>query len=157
MQASLSLTVPLIVPSLGVMNKSIGSDLLRSAYSMAGSGLTIANFFTKRNILARSTRSIMGIFSQGGPDWTIQDLRDAPEATLDPKIFQTCRFQLSEIQGALMALGKLSDEKILRVVARPPGEWGITMEERVELVAYLVKRREELLALAADSSKGGQD
>jgi hypothetical protein len=98
-----------------------------------------------------------GHFFPGGPDWTIQDLRDAPEATLDPKIFQTFRFQLSEIQGALMALGKLSDEKILRVVARPPGEWGITMEERVELVAYLVKRREELLALAVDSSKGGQD
>jgi hypothetical protein len=99
-----------------------------------------------------------GHFFPGGPNWTIQDLLEAPEAYLDQKILEICRFQELEFQGALMALVKLSDEDILRAVSRPPAEWGITIDERVALVAYLVKRREELLANAVVSmSKGGQE
>jgi hypothetical protein len=99
-----------------------------------------------------------GHFFPGGPNWTIQGLLEAPEACLDQKILEICQFQELEIQEALMALVKLSDEDILWAVSRPPAEWGITMDERVALVGYLVKRREELLTNAVGSmSKGGQE
>ena len=92
-----------------------------------------------------------GHFFPHGPNWTIKDLLAAPQAVLDPEIVNVCQLQSSEIGEALIALVNLSATEILRAVARPPGEWGITIKERVALVDYLVKRRQELLKTALGS------
>ncbi len=97
-----------------------------------------------------------GHFFPHGPDWTINDLLTAPPAVLDPKIVNVCRFQPSEIQKAMVALVNLSEKEILQAVARPPVDWGITIRERVALVDYLVKRRQELLKTALGSIRQGE-
>lgn len=93
-----------------------------------------------------------GNFFPGGPNWTTGDLVWSSRAVLDPTIARSCRFQATEIQEALTALAEVSEREILETVARPPAEWGITIDERVSLVAYLVYRRQELLKINIDSS-----
>ncbi len=98
-----------------------------------------------------------GNFFPQGPEWTIEDLIQAPEAMLDPEIIKICNFEKAELQGAITALSNLCEHKILQAIARPPTEWGITIKERVIVVDYLVRRRQELLTSAAGSiSKGGR-
>jgi len=98
-----------------------------------------------------------GNFFPQGPEWTIEDLIQAPEAMLDPEITKICNFEEAELQGAITALSNLSEHKILQAIARPPTEWGITIKERVVVVDYLVRRRQELLQSVAGSiSKGGR-
>jgi hypothetical protein len=85
-----------------------------------------------------------GHFFPNGAEWTIASLFQAPCAVLDP-CFADCNLTEAEIRQALSALKEISDESIIRAVARPPDEWGITMNERVALVEYLIQRRQELL------------
>jgi hypothetical protein len=92
-----------------------------------------------------------GHFFPGGPDWTIDSLLEAAPAVPDLEIVKNCRITEMEMQGVLMALVNISEREILEVVARPATEWGITIKERVALVAYLVKRRQELLSSALGS------
>jgi hypothetical protein len=47
----------------------------------------------------------------------------------------------------LEQLDQVSEDKIIQAVAAPPIEWGLTMEERVTMVEYLVKRQKELINL----------
>lgn len=78
-------------------------------------------------------------------DWNEVTLQQAYTAELDP-YFSTCRFTSQEIHQALVALASVSDDDILRAVSIPPDEWGITMDGRLMLVEYLLRRKEELLA-----------
>ena len=86
-----------------------------------------------------------GHFFPGGPDWTANDLVSAPTAKLDEELVSACELTDHEIGQALIALKKVTEEIIIQAVASPPNEWGITMEERVTMVEYLIKRRQELL------------
>jgi hypothetical protein len=52
-----------------------------------------------------------------------------------------------EIINALEQLDQVSEDQIIQAVAAPPNEWGLTMEERVTMVEYLVKRQKELINL----------
>ncbi|MEM9544072.1 MAG: hypothetical protein AAGA60_31885 [Cyanobacteria bacterium P01_E01_bin.42] len=55
-----------------------------------------------------------------------------------------CHLTQSEIDEALEALQAIEEEKIIEAVASPPIEWGLTIEERIVLVEYLITRQEQL-------------
>jgi len=42
-------------------------------------------------------------------------------------------------------LAGVAEATIIQAVASPPNEWGLTMEERIVLVEYLLRRQQELL------------
>lgn len=86
-----------------------------------------------------------GHFFPGGHDWTVSDITSAPTATVDKKLVSSCELTDNEIRQALIALEEVTEETIVQAVASPPDEWGITMEERVAMVEYLMKRQQELL------------
>lgn len=84
-----------------------------------------------------------GHFFPNGPDWTTADLSSASKARLDP-YFTKCDFTLDEIAEGRHSLEQITPEHLIRAVASPPDQWGITIKERVALVKYLTKRKEEL-------------
>lgn len=90
-----------------------------------------------------------GHFFPGGPNWTMEALSQAPPAELDTRLRRLCSFsqESPEIRNTLEKLNKVSEDKIIQAVAAPPIEWGLTMEERVTMVEYLVKRQKELINL----------
>jgi len=53
----------------------------------------------------------------------------------------------SNLQEALEKLERVTENNSIRVVAVPPQEWQFTMEERVTMVEYLIRRQQELLEL----------
>ncbi|WP_016952372.1 hypothetical protein [Anabaena sp. PCC 7108] len=57
----------------------------------------------------------------------------------------SCGLTKDEIKTALFTLEQVTEEKIIQAVARPPDEWGITMDERIAIVEFLIKRQYELL------------
>ena len=81
----------------------------------------------------------------GGPDWTKLDLMQAPQAELNPDLYNNCNFTPDEISSALRALQSVSEETIIQAVAAPPNEWGLTLDERVTLVEYLTRQQQQLL------------
>ena len=85
-----------------------------------------------------------GHFFPGGPDWTIEDLQKAPKASLD-SYFADCNFTLTELAEAKVALVSITDKTIIRAVSAPPESWGLTIEERLALIGYLIRRKQELL------------
>jgi hypothetical protein len=90
-----------------------------------------------------------GHFFPGGPNWTKETLSQAPAAELDTHLRILCSFSRKspEIINALEQLDQVSEDQIIQAVAAPPNEWGLTMEERVMMVEYLVKRQKELINL----------
>lgn len=90
-----------------------------------------------------------GHFFPGGPNWTHETLSQAPAAELDTHLRILCSFsrESPEIRNALEQLDQVSEDQIIQAVAAPPNEWGLTMEERVTMVEYLVKRQKELINL----------
>lgn len=80
-----------------------------------------------------------------GEMWDVEALKLADSATLD-SVFDICNLQPSEIHQALRNLASVSKEDILKAVASPPDEWGITMDERVAMAEYLVQRQQDLLS-----------
>lgn len=86
-----------------------------------------------------------GHFFPDGPDWSEETLLAAPRAELAP-CFEDCYLTREEIGEALQALEAVTEEKIIQAVSSPPDEWGLTMGERVTLVEYLTRRKQELLA-----------
>lgn len=88
-----------------------------------------------------------GHFFPGGPNWTASNLQQAPDAELDRYLVSTCKLTSEEIEQALLVLNTVTEDVIIQAVAAPPSEWGLTIDERVTLVTYLLKRKQELLAL----------
>ncbi len=64
---------------------------------------------------------------------------------VDKKLVSSCGLTNNDIRQALIALKTVTEETIIQAVASPPSEWGITMEERVAMVEYLMKRQQKLL------------
>lgn len=85
-----------------------------------------------------------GHFFPGGPN---RDLMQAPQAELDPFLHKRCKFTTDEICSALRALESVSEERIIQAVVTPPNEWGLTLDERVTLVEYLIRKQQQLLTL----------
>jgi hypothetical protein len=88
-----------------------------------------------------------GHFFPGGPEWKQRDLLEAASAEINPRLVSNCKLKLEEIRQGLPLLDAVSEETIIQAVAAPPSEWGLTIDERVTLVEYLVKRRQDLLAV----------
>jgi hypothetical protein len=88
-----------------------------------------------------------GHFFPGGPNWTENDLMQAPSAELDPELSSICSLKPDEVKQALFALKAVREETIIQAVASLPSEWGLKIDERVTMVAYLIRRQQDLLAL----------
>lgn len=87
-----------------------------------------------------------GHFFVGGPDWTREHLTGHVEfAQPDPMIVKSCNLNDEDLKPALTALKGISQQTIVQVVGSVPTEWGISIDERITLVEYLVKRQNELL------------
>jgi hypothetical protein len=81
-----------------------------------------------------------------GPNWTVDQLRAMPRATPDRTIEAGCTLTPGEIKAARDLLERVSDSVLAGAVSAIPDSWKVIESERVELLAYLEKRRNELLA-----------
>lgn len=88
-----------------------------------------------------------GHFFPGGPEWKQRDLLEAASAEINPRLVDSCKLIPEDIRRRRKLLDDVSEETIIQAVAAPPSEWGLTIDERVTLVEYLVKRRQDLLAV----------
>jgi hypothetical protein len=70
--------------------------------------------------------------------------RKSSKASLDP-YFANCCFTPTKLAAAKVALASIADKTIIRAVSTPPEAWGITIEERLALIKYLTRRKQELL------------
>ncbi len=87
-----------------------------------------------------------GHFFAGGPNWTITSLRE----NLEPQMatgFESCCFKPPDFQCMGSALEQINQDKVISVVGSVPESWGITMEERLALVEYLLVRQQRLLSV----------
>jgi hypothetical protein len=91
-----------------------------------------------------------GHFFHGGPHWTMETLRSAPPASIDRFIHSKAKLKKDELETGLNALESVSEASIIRTIASVPTEWRITMEERIVLIEYLLRRQKELLSLYLD-------
>jgi hypothetical protein len=88
-----------------------------------------------------------GHFFPGGPEWKVSNLTSAPPAQLDATLVSACGLTPDELAKATQALKSLDEPSIIKAVASPPDEWGITNDERMALVEYLVDRRNKMLGM----------
>lgn len=88
-----------------------------------------------------------GHFFPNGSEWQENDLKRASRAEIDSILSSKCNFTANELQEALEKLEMVTEDDIIRVVAVPPQEWQFTMEERITMVDYLIRRQQELLKL----------
>lgn len=92
-----------------------------------------------------------GNFFVGSPDWTIQSLcRKFPNAKPQPDRLIVSKYKLDTVDSlAFEVCGlqeKISEQTIVQAVGSVPDEWGITIDERLALVQYLIQRQHDLLA-----------
>lgn len=90
-----------------------------------------------------------GHFFPGGPEWQEASLQGFGSAELDQQIVSGCALMHAELSSALQGLEGVNDAAILRAVAAPPSNWGLSMDERVTLAQFFIKRRSELLSRLA--------
>jgi hypothetical protein len=86
-----------------------------------------------------------GHFFPGGPDWNIQSLANSPEAQPHPEICASCGLNDSDIKAALVNLNRIADDDIIEMIGLPPDEWGVSMDERIEISNFIMSRRDEML------------
>lgn len=98
-----------------------------------------------------------GYFFPGQQNWTAQSLNAAPRSRPDETIVKTCKLTDSDLHPAIRELSAIDKTALACTVALPPDDWGITMEERIVLLRFLMRRREELLSLLpAEKNQGGR-
>ncbi|HRH43150.1 MAG TPA: hypothetical protein PKY82_16080 [Pyrinomonadaceae bacterium] len=85
-----------------------------------------------------------GNFFPGGPEWSIETL-DSLKTSATP--YDEFEFNLNpdELKPALNALHEIDEHTIIRAISIPPEDWRISMEERIGLFHFLVKRKKEVL------------
>ncbi len=86
-----------------------------------------------------------GHFLPGGPEWTIASLARAPIAQPLQDIRGGCGLSDEAIAAALAALRTVTMNDVIRSVAFPPDEWGVSMAERAAIACFIRKRRIEML------------
>ncbi len=88
-----------------------------------------------------------GNFFVGSPEWTIERLcRQVAPAAPDHLIGTTYRLDPTDLDCEVFGLQEeISDQTIVQAVGGVPEEWGITIDERLALVEYLIKRHDELI------------
>jgi hypothetical protein len=86
-------------------------------------------------------------FFPGQQAWTVQSLAQAAAPEPDQRIVQTCNLTQPEVHAALRQLFAIDQEALACTVALPPDEWGLTVDERLALLEFLIRRREVLIGL----------
>ena len=88
-----------------------------------------------------------GNFFVGSPEWTIESLaKQVAPAALDRLIDATYKLDSFGLYGEFICLSEeISEQTIVKAVGSVPVEWVITIDERVALVEYLMKRWHEML------------
>lgn len=94
-----------------------------------------------------------GHFFPNGPNWRLKDLMKAPPPCL-PDCFSACDFTKKELSEGLETLSSITLRQIIEAVASPPDEWALTIEEREQLVQYLVHRQNVLPQIFLGANPG---
>ena len=84
-----------------------------------------------------------GHFFPNPPNWTVEYLKKDTPAQLD-SYFDKCNFSPEDFKNIYELLNNITTKMIVRAVSFPRKEWGITFEEKLEMINYLVKRQEDL-------------
>ena len=96
-------------------------------------------------------------FFPGQNAWTIQLLAQAGPPQPDQTIVQGCKLTQQELHAAIRAISPTDRQALACTVALPPDEWGLTMDERVAVLEYLISRRDVLVGLLpAQENRGEQ-
>jgi hypothetical protein len=85
-----------------------------------------------------------GHFFPGGPDWTLEKLSNASDPEADNSVVSGCGISSEELVVASESLSSLHEEAIIDIVASPPTEWVLSLDERSGLMKYIVGRRDAL-------------
>lgn len=85
-------------------------------------------------------------FFPGGPEWKEQNLNGTPPAAPDHRIVTACGVTDDELRAAAQALEAVTDQDLAAVVKSVPVEWPLTNQERVRVVEFLARRRDQMLA-----------
>jgi hypothetical protein len=88
-----------------------------------------------------------GHFLPGSISWNVTTLRAAVDTNIDDVILRKCGIREIEARRALRVLEHVEDSDLAYAVAAARSEWGITIEERVELLGFFIRRRDDLLTL----------
>lgn len=86
-----------------------------------------------------------GHFFPGGPNWTIATLGAAAAPTVAADLAAACGLARDDLNAACAGLARVHDTQIARAVAIPPDEWGVKIDERIEVAKYISARRDALL------------
>jgi hypothetical protein len=97
-----------------------------------------------------------GHFFPAGPDWTVASLATAPPPAVAPDLATACGLAQDDLHAACAALARVPDPEIARIVAIPPDEWGVKINERVEVAKYISARRDVLSKAYAPQKEGVQ-
>jgi hypothetical protein len=88
-----------------------------------------------------------GHFFIGGPDWNIERLTRTTDVQLDRLLLETCKLTCQELESAVNACLAVTAAQILEAVAAPPTDWGLTIDDRLALVEYLMSRQKQIMAV----------
>ena len=90
----------------------------------------------------------------GGPNWTVESLQNSIDSDSGMSLefllingFEMCVFKAIDFQTMQQNLKQVTELNIFSSVASVPEEWGITMEERLVLVEYLIVRQQRLMLI----------
>jgi hypothetical protein len=86
-------------------------------------------------------------FLPGGQGWTAQGLQANKASVSRDPIVSTLNLTHPDRAETLALLDSVDEADIARIVIRPPDTWGITIDERIALAAYLWERRDGTLRL----------
>lgn len=84
-----------------------------------------------------------GHFFPNQPEWRVEDLEQDLPATLDI-YFENCNFADDELKYIYDILNNVTDQAIVKAVAFPREDWGITFAERLGMINYLINRKTDL-------------
>jgi len=96
-----------------------------------------------------------GNFFPGGMGWTPASLQQAGVAQADAAIAAPCNLNEQEINDGIQELSSIDAAALACAVALPLDPWGLSMEERLALLGFLIRRRDELLATLPAQEQDG--
>jgi hypothetical protein len=96
-----------------------------------------------------------GNFFPDGMNWTQASLQGAPNAQPDATLTVACNLTKQELDEAISELSTIDDHRVSTAVALPPDTWGLSMDERLALLEFLIRRRDEFLATLPAQEQDG--
>ena len=95
-----------------------------------------------------------GHFFPNGPNWTLASLATAAAPVVAADLVGACSLARGDLYAGCSALAKATDGEIARILAIPPAEWGVKINERIGVAKYLSARRDVLLTAYAPQKEG---